>query len=154
MPKVSGLIVPKLCHRCHDGNIRCLEPVAPSAHHHDYGRCEYEEAQNKEEPEEPLGIVTEVTAIIFLVAFLNLPAFLDKHDIDPTDILLHLANHPFVALKMLLKVLLKMLLKVSPSVSPACSVPRAMGNGRAISSAASTTTAACTCSWWARPSSS
>ena len=71
MPKVSGLIVPKLCHRCHDGNIRCLEPVAPSAHHHDYGRCEYEEAQNKEEP---LGIATEVTAIIFLVAFLSLPA--------------------------------------------------------------------------------
>ena len=99
------MIVPKLCHRCHDGNIRCLEPVAPSAHHHDYGRCEYEEAQNKEEP---LGIVTEVTAIIFLVAFLNLPAFLDKHGIDLTDILLHLANHPFVALKMLLKVLLKM----------------------------------------------
>ncbi len=146
MPKVSGLIVPKLCHTRHDGNIRCLEPVAPSAHHHDYGSGEYEEAQDKEEPEEPLGIVTEVTAIIFLVAFLNLPAFLDKHGIDLTDILLHLANHPFVALKMLLK--------VSPSVSPACSVPRAWGNGRAISSAASTTTAACTCSWWARPSSS
>ena len=71
MPKVSGLIVPKLCHRCHDGNIRCLEPVAPSAHHHDYGRCEYEEAQNKEEPEEPLGIVTEITAIILLVSFLS-----------------------------------------------------------------------------------
>ena len=106
------MIVPKLCHRCHDGNIRCLEPVAPSAHHHDYGRCEYEEAQNKEEPEEPLGIVTEVTAIIFLVAFLNLPAFLDKHGIDLTDILLHLANHPFVALKMLLKMLLKVLFKV------------------------------------------
>lgn len=99
MPKVSGLIVPKLCHTRHDGNIRCLEPVAPSAHHHDYGRCEYEEAQDKEEPEESLGIVTEVTAIIFLVAFLNLPAFLDKHGIDLTDILLHLANHPFVALK-------------------------------------------------------
>ena len=106
------MIVPKLCHRCYDGNIRCLEPVAPSAHHHDYGRCEYEEAQNKEEPEEPLGIVTEVTAIIFLVAFLNLPAFLDKHGIDLTDILLHLANHPFVALKMLLKMLLKVLFKV------------------------------------------
>jgi hypothetical protein len=46
--------------------MRCLEPVAPSAHHHDYGRCEYEEAQNKEEPEEPLGIVTEVTAFYML----------------------------------------------------------------------------------------
>ena len=53
MPKVSGLIVPKLCHRCHDGNIRCLEPVAPFANHHDYGSGEDEEAQNKEEPEEP-----------------------------------------------------------------------------------------------------
>lgn len=72
MPKVSGLIVPKLCHSCHDGNIRCLEPVAPFANHHDYGSGEDEEAQNKEEPEEPeepLGIVAEVTAIIFLVAF-------------------------------------------------------------------------------------
>lgn len=112
MPKVSGLIVPKLCHTRHDGNIRCLEPVAPSAHHHDYGSGEYEEAQDKEESEEPLGIVTEVTAIIFLVAFLNLPAFLDKHGIDLTDILLHLANHPFVALKMLLKVLLKKILSM------------------------------------------
>ena len=111
------MIVPKLCHRCHDGNIRCLEPVAPSAHHHDYGRCEYEEALNKEEPEEPLGIVTEVTAIIFLVAFLNLPAFLDKHGIDLTDILLHLANHPFVALKILLKMLLKVILKMAPKVA-------------------------------------
>ena len=108
MPKVSGLIVPKLCHTRHDGNIRCLEPVAPSAHHHDYGSGEYEEAQDKEEPEEPLGIVTEVTAIIFLVAFLNLPAFLDKHGIDLMDILLHLANHPFVALKVLLKKILSM----------------------------------------------
>ena len=63
MPKVSGLIVPKLCHTRHDGNIRCLEPVAPSAHHHDYGSGEYEEAQDKEEPEEPLGVVTEIAAI-------------------------------------------------------------------------------------------
>ena len=57
MLKVSGLIVPKLCHRCHDGNIRCLEPVAPSAHHHDYNDGEGEEAQDEEEPEESLGIV-------------------------------------------------------------------------------------------------
>ena len=61
-----------------------------------------------------MGIVTEVTAIIFLVAFLNLPAFLDKHGIDLTDILLHLANHPFVALKILLKMLLKVILKMAP----------------------------------------
>lgn len=55
MPKVSGLIVPKLCHTSHDGNNRCLEPVAPSAHHHDYDGGEYEESHNEEEPEEPLG---------------------------------------------------------------------------------------------------
>ena len=112
------MIVPKLCHRCHDGNIRCLEPVAPSAHHHDYDCSEQKESQDKEGPEEPLGIVTEVTAIIFLVAFLNLPAFLDKHGIDLTDILLHLANHPFVALKILLKMLLKVLLKVILKMAP------------------------------------
>ena len=111
MPEVSGLIVPKLCHRCHDGNIRCLEPVAPSAHHHYYGRCEYEEAQNKEEPEEPLGIMAKIAAVILLVSLLNISAFFDKHGIDLTDILLHLANHPFVALKMLLKVALKVMLK-------------------------------------------
>jgi len=39
----------------HFGNIRCLEPVAPFANHHNYGSGEDEEAQNKEEPEEPLG---------------------------------------------------------------------------------------------------
>ena len=98
MPKVSELIVPKLCHTRHDGNIRCLEPVAPSAHHHDYGSSEYEEAQDKEKPDEPLGIVTEVTAIVFLVSLLNPPAFFDKHVIDLTNILLHLAEHPLVFL--------------------------------------------------------
>ena len=60
MPKVSGLIVRKLCHTRHDGNIRCLEPVAPCAHHHDYGSGEYEEAPDKEEPP---GVVTEIAAI-------------------------------------------------------------------------------------------
>lgn len=53
MLKVSGLIVPKLCHRCHDGNIRWLEPVVSSVNHHDYNGGEGEEAQDEEEPEEP-----------------------------------------------------------------------------------------------------
>lgn len=56
MPKVSGLIVPKLSHGHHDGNKRCLEPVTPSANYHDYGRGEHEEAQNEEEPEGPMAI--------------------------------------------------------------------------------------------------
>jgi len=95
MPKVSGLIVPKLCHTRHDGNIRCLEPVAPSAHHHDYGSSEYEEAQEKEEPGEPLGVVTEIAAIIFLVAVHGFLALLNEHGIDLMDMFLHLAEHPF-----------------------------------------------------------
>ena len=98
MPKVSGLIVPKLCHTRHDGNNRCLEPVAPSAHHHDYGSGEDEEAQDTEEPKEPLGIVTEVAPIVFLVSLLNLPAFFDKHGIDLSDVLLHLTKHPLMFL--------------------------------------------------------
>lgn len=47
------VIVPKLCHRCHDGNIRCLEPVVSSGNHHDYNGGEGEEAQDEEETEEP-----------------------------------------------------------------------------------------------------
>lgn len=72
--------------------------MAPSANYHDYDSSENEEAKDKEEPDEPLGIVTEETAIIFLVAFLNPPAFFDKHFIDLTDIFLHFVNHSFVFL--------------------------------------------------------
>ena len=61
-----GLLVPKLCHRCYDGNIRCIETVAPSANHHDCGSCEYEEAHDEEEPEEPLGIAPSLTCKIIL----------------------------------------------------------------------------------------
>jgi len=58
----------------HDGNIRWLEPVVSSVNHHEYNGGEDEAAQDEEEPEEPLGIVTEVTVIILLVAFLT-PSF-------------------------------------------------------------------------------
>ncbi len=92
MPKVSGLIVPKLCHTRPDGNIRCLEPVAPSANHHDYGGSEDEEAQDKEEPEEPLCIMSQIAAIIFLVSFTNFILFIDKHGINLTDMHLHLRD--------------------------------------------------------------
>ena len=57
MTKVSGIIVPKLCHRCHDGNIRWFGPGVSSGNHHDYNDGEDEAAQDEEEPEEPLGIV-------------------------------------------------------------------------------------------------
>ena len=68
--------------------------MAPSANHHDYSWGEHEEFQDEEEPEEPLGIVTEVTAIVLLVSFLYPSAFFDKHVIDLTDMHLHLCGHP------------------------------------------------------------
>ena len=55
MQIVSRLIVPKMKPESNDGNIRCLEPFA---NQHDYHDIRYEESQDEEEPEEPLGIVT------------------------------------------------------------------------------------------------
>ena len=72
--------------------------MKPFAYHHDYDRGEQEEAQDEEEPEEPLGIMSKVTAIVFLVSFLNPSAFIDKHAIDLTDMFLHFCKHPFVFL--------------------------------------------------------
>lgn len=36
MPKIGGSIVPKLYLKFHDRRSGCLEPVSPSANHHDY----------------------------------------------------------------------------------------------------------------------
>ena len=51
-----------------------------------------QKSNGKEEPEEPLGIVTEIAAIIFLVAFTVFLPFISKHGIDLTD--MHLCGHP------------------------------------------------------------
>ena len=72
--------------------------MKPFAYHHDYDRGEQEEAQDEEEPEEPLGIMSKVTAIVFLVSFLNPSAFFDKHAIDLADMFLHFCKHSFVFL--------------------------------------------------------
>ena len=42
--------------------------------------------------------MSQITAIIFLVSFLNSPAFFGKHTIDIMDMFLHLGKHPFVFL--------------------------------------------------------
>ena len=115
MPKVSGLIVPKLCHTRPDGNIRCLEPVAPSANHHDYGGSEDEEAQDKEEPEEPLCIMSQIAAIIFLVSFTNFLLFIDKHGINLTDMHLHLFGHPLAFFGKQFLNLMGMILRIASS---------------------------------------
>lgn len=69
-----------------------------NCHHHDYDDSEQEEFQNEEEPEEPLGIMPEVTAIIFLIAIHGFLAFFDQHGIDLSNMLSHFALHPFVLL--------------------------------------------------------
>lgn len=62
--------------------------------HHPYTSCNHKNANRKEEPEEPLGIVTEVTTIIFLVSITDFLSFISKHGIDLTDMRLHLCGHP------------------------------------------------------------
>ena len=59
-----------------------------------YTSCNHKKANRKEEPKEPLGIVTEVAAVIFLVSFTDFFPFISKHGIDLTDMCLHLCGHP------------------------------------------------------------
>ena len=70
--------------------------MKPFAYHHDYDRGEQEEAQYEEELEEPLDIVSEIRTIIFLVPLLNPSAFISKHFVDFTDMLLHQRSHPLM----------------------------------------------------------
>lgn len=48
----------------HFWDIRCLELAVPSANHHDHG-CKNEDAQGKEEPEEPPDIIKPNLLLIF-----------------------------------------------------------------------------------------
>ena len=60
--------------------------------HHPYSSCNHKNANRKEEPEEPLGIVTEVATIIFLVALTDFLPFISKPGIDFTNMYLHLCG--------------------------------------------------------------
>ena len=57
-----------------------------------YSSCNHKDTNREEEPKEPLGIVTEIAAIIFLVSFTNFLPFISKHGIDLTDMHLHLRD--------------------------------------------------------------
>lgn len=92
MPIVSGLFVPKLRPTNHFGNIRWLKPVEPFANYYDHAVNEQWESQYEEEPEEPLCIMSQIAAIIFLVSFTNFILFIDKHGINLTDMHLHLRD--------------------------------------------------------------
>ena len=62
--------------------------------YHSNTSCNHKDTNREEEPKEPLGIVTEIATIIFLVAFTDFLPFISKHGIDLTDMRLHLCGHP------------------------------------------------------------
>ena len=107
------ILVKSVASACHPGSLnsedqvivvlaieerQCLKPVKTFSNYHDYDGSEQKESQDKEEPEEPLGIMPKIAAIVFFVALLHLSSFFDKHSIDLSDMLLHLAQYPFVFL--------------------------------------------------------
>ena len=67
--------------------------IVPCNHHPD-SSCNHKDANRKEEPKEPLGIMTEIAAVIFLVAFTDFFPFISKLGIDLMDMRLHLCGHP------------------------------------------------------------
>ena len=92
MPIVSGFVVPKMNPTSNVGNIILLCPVVMTIERKEDNQAENDDTKNKEEPKEPLGIVTEIAAIIFLVSFTNFILFIDKHGINLTDMHLHLRD--------------------------------------------------------------
>ena len=64
------------------------------SNYHSNPSCNHKNTNRKEEPEEPLCIVTEIAAIIFLVSLTDFLPFISKHGIDLTDMHLHLCGHP------------------------------------------------------------
>ena len=67
MPIVSGLVVPKMNPTSHVGNIRLLRPVVLAIEYQVDNQTKNAESNGKEEPNEILHIVSEVSSIIFLV---------------------------------------------------------------------------------------
>ena len=55
-----------------------------------YSPCNHKDTNREEKPKEPLGIVTEIATIIFLVSLTDFLPFISKHGIDLTDMYLHL----------------------------------------------------------------
>ena len=66
----------------HVGNIILLLPVVMSIKRKEDNQAENDDTKDEEEPKEPLGIVTEIAAIIFLVSFTDFLPFIGKHVIS------------------------------------------------------------------------
>ena len=79
-------------------NIRLLRPVVVTVEHQEDSQIENEETYGEEKPEDILHIVSEIGSIVLLVPFLNPSAFIGKHIIDLTEMLLHLSSHPLLLL--------------------------------------------------------
>ena len=92
MPIVSGFVVPKMNPTSHVGNIILLRPVVVAVEYQEDSQAENDDTKDEEEPKEPLGIVTEIAAIIFLVAFTDFLPLISKLGIDLTDMHLHLRD--------------------------------------------------------------
>ncbi len=88
MPIVSGFVVPQMNPTSHDGNIRLLRPMVLTIKHQIDNQTKNDETNGKEKPDERLDIMTEIGTIIFLVPLLNPLAFIGKHFIDLTNMLL------------------------------------------------------------------
>ena len=115
MPIVSGFVVPKMNPTSHVGNIRLLRPVVVSIKPKKDNQAKNDHTKDEEEPEEPLGIVTEIAAIIFLVSFTNFILFIDKHGINLTDMHLHLFGHPLAFFGKQFLNLMGMILRIASS---------------------------------------
>ena len=115
MPIVSGFVVPKMNPTSHVGNIRLLHPVVVSIKPKKDNQAKNDHTKDAEEPEEPLGIVTEIAAIIFLVSFTNFLPFIGKHGINLTDMHLHLFGHPLAFFGKQFLNLMGMILRIASS---------------------------------------
>ena len=115
MPIVSGFVVPKMNPASHVGNIILLLTVVMSIKRKEDNQAENDDTKNKEEPKEPLGIVTEIAVIIFLVSFTDFLPLISKHGIDLTDMRLHLCGHPLAFFGKQFLNLMGMILRIASS---------------------------------------
>ena len=66
MPIVSGAVVSEMNSTSHVGNIRLLRPVVVSIKPKKDNQAKNDHTKDAEEPEEPLGIVTEILEILLM----------------------------------------------------------------------------------------
>ena len=84
-------------HKRHPTDFRLKPKVSRFVIFHNPAQLSFQhllQPQRYQCEEEPLGIVTEIAAIIFLVSLTDFLSFISKHGIDLTDMHLNLCGHP------------------------------------------------------------